>query len=131
MATAIRQAIKFRSTPKRLFDIYLSAKEHSAFTGCPTKVSAKIGSPFAAMDYISGRMLAIAPERQIIQTWRGSDWKKTDPDSVLILNFRKVVGGAEIEMIHAGCPDEHAKALADGWKQYYWLPLKGYLAENG
>jgi activator of HSP90 ATPase len=128
MTKTIRQTVKFRATPKRLFALYLDAKEHSAFSGCPTKVSAKVGAPFRAMDYITGRNLVITPEQQIVQSWRADDWRKGDLDSVLILNFRKIPTGVELEMIHAGVPERHAKALADGWRRFYWAPIKKHLA---
>ena len=127
MPTTIRQQVTLPVTPKRLYQLFLDAKEHAAFTDCPARISAKPGARFRVMDYITGRNLALSSGKQIIQSWRGDDWEATDPDSVLILNLRKVDAGVALEMIHAGVPEGHAKDLADGWKTFYWKPLRAYL----
>lgn len=63
----------------------------------------------------------------IVQSWRGSDWKKTDLDSVLILTFSKASGGARIDLVHANVPDRHYAGIRKGWTKYYWNPWRAYL----
>ena len=79
---------------------------------------------FASSTTRPERTSTLTKGRQIIQSWRADDWDKNDPDSVIILNFED---DGSIEMVHAGVPDAQKAALADGWKQYYWKPLRAYL----
>lgn len=32
----------------------------------------------------------------------------------------------ELKMVHSRVPAEQAGSYADGWKEYYWEPLKRY-----
>ncbi len=38
----------------------------------------------------------------IVQSWRAKPWKKSDPDSILILLLHKTGRGGQIELIQAG-----------------------------
>ncbi len=67
------------------------------------------------------------PKRLTVQSWRGSDWKAGEPDSVLILAFSKAGAGGQIALVHANVPDNHAASISKGWHQYYWKPWKAYL----
>jgi activator of HSP90 ATPase len=124
MTTTLRQKIRFRASASALYDAFLSAKTHAAFTGAPARISDKPGAKFRVVDYATGENLSLTKGRQIIQTWRADDWDEAAPDSVLILNFSD---DGTLEMVHAGVPDDQKAALADGWRQYYWKPLRAYL----
>ena len=65
----------------------------------------------------------------IIQSWRGSDWNKSDLDSTLILTFKQEGKGSILEMTHANIPDVYAKSIKKGWSDYYWKPWKAFLKE--
>jgi activator of HSP90 ATPase len=131
MVKTIVQQVKFKVGPEKLFDIYLDSKKHGAATGSKAKVSKKPGSDFMAWDgFITGKLLSTVPKTFIAQTWRGSDWKKSDPDSFLILHFEKAKGGSLLTMVHAGVPDDQYEDLNNGWNESYWEPWKAYLAEK-
>ena len=131
MVKTIVQQVKFKAPPEKLFDTYLDSKKHGAATGSPAKVSAKPGSDFMAWDgYISGKLVATVPKSFVAQTWRAADWRKSDPDSFLILHFEKDKGGSLLTMVHAGVPDDQADNLDQGWKESYWTPWKAYLAKK-
>ena len=51
-------------------------------------------------------------------------WKKSDPDSILILLFHKADRGGQIELIHVGMPDYDYFPITRGWTKYYWTPWK-------
>jgi activator of HSP90 ATPase len=120
----------FSVPPKRLFEIYTDSKKHSAATGSKASVSRKVGGEFAAFDdMLSGRNLVI-PNRLIVQAWRAAHWKKTDLDSILILNFSKVAGGGRIDLVHVNVPDYDYEGVSLGWPKYYWKPWKRYLKQR-
>ena len=108
--------------------MYMDSKKHSAATKAPARITKKVGAKFSAHDgYIKGINLSIVPGRMIVQTWRGSDWKQSDPDSILILSFERENSAAVLKMVHANVPDKHKDHLNQGWKDHYWVPWKQHL----
>jgi activator of HSP90 ATPase len=130
MAKSIVQKVLFKNTrPKALYDLYMNAKKHSAVTGAPATISAKPGTKFSAHgDYITGENILLLKDSLIVQTWRGSDWDSTDPDSIFIIHLVPKGKNVELHAIHAGVPDRHAGHLGTGWYEHYWEPWKKWLA---
>jgi activator of HSP90 ATPase len=127
----IQQTVKFGVSPERLFDIYLDSKKHAAAVNSQASISRKVGGTFTIFGgALRGRNLAIVPKRMIVQTWRGSDWKKREGDSILILTFGKAPGGGGIRLVHV-LPDRHYAGCNRGWQKYYWKPWRAYLKRRG
>jgi uncharacterized protein YndB with AHSA1/START domain len=132
MPRTIAHTVTFASSPERLFDIYMAPAQHGAAIGSTATVSRKPGSPFAAFDgMLRGRMLAVVPKRLIVQTWRGSDWRKSEADSILILAFGKAGRGGQITLVHANVPERHVAGISKGWRTYYWTRWREYLKGDG
>jgi activator of HSP90 ATPase len=109
---SIAQTVTLPAPPERLFDIYLSSREHGAAIGSTARVSRRPGGPFAAFDgVLRGQMLAILPKRLIVQSWRGSDWRKSEPDSILVLAFSPARRGGRITLVHAHVPTRHRAGI--------------------
>ena len=129
MTKTILQSVKFNATPGELFELYLDAKKHSAATGAPVKISRKVGGAFNAFGgAISGRNLLIIPGTMIVQAWRSTHFKPSDPDSILVLCFSKASGGSRVDLVHVNVPQQDHKGVTQGWQKYYWKPWKKYLA---
>ncbi len=125
MSKTIHQNVTLRASPDVLFDTYLSSRKHSAATGAKAVMSRRVGGTFSAhAGHLRGRNLAITPKRLIVQSWRGSNWKKQDLDSTLVLVFSRVPGGGRISMTHVNVPDANAASITRGWDEYYWKPWK-------
>lgn len=124
------QSVTFRASPRELFDLYMDSKKHSNVTGARASLSKKIGSNFTAYDgFIKGKTLHFADSRMIVQTWRGSDWKASDPDSVLIISIDNAGRGqSKLTMVHANVPSNQFEHLKKGWMDFYWKPWKQQLA---
>ena len=130
MSRTIVHRIKFKAKPDALFKLYADPKLHAKVTGTPAKFSAKPGSAMSAWDgYIQGKVLAVDPDRAILQTWRASDWSAEEPDSLLYLGFERSGKGTELIMIHQGVPDDAYEELDAGWKENYWNLWKAHLKE--
>jgi activator of HSP90 ATPase len=129
MAKHIVQKLIFKNTnPKALYDLYMNAKQHSAVTGAPAAITTKVGSKFSAHNgYITGENIELLKDALIVQTWRGSDWERADPDSIFIIQLEPKGKNVLLHMIHAGVPDQHAEHLAKGWHDHYWEPWKKLL----
>lgn len=129
MTRAIQQSVVLKAPAKELFDTFVNAKKHEAVTGAPAKASRRAGAEFSAFDgQIHGRNLLVVPDTMIVQSWRASNWKEEDPDSILILRFSDAPGGGRIDLVHVNVPEYDHKGVTGGWTLYYWEPWKAYLA---
>jgi activator of HSP90 ATPase len=126
MSRVIEQSVHLPVSARELFDTYLESGKHAAIGGTVT-VSREVGAEFSAFDGgLTGRNLAIVPERLIVQFWRASVWQVGDPDSVLILTFSDDSAGGRIDLVQVNVPDHAVDMIDDGWKQHYWKPWSVY-----
>lgn len=132
MAKTISHKVVYkRTTPKALYDLYMNAKKHSLIAGSPVKISAKEGAGFSAHgDYITGTNLKLIKDKLIVQTWRGMNWEKTDPDSIFIIMLEPKGKDVILHAVHANLPDAHADSIDKGWYDHYWNPWKQFLADK-
>ena len=102
-------------------------KKHSESTGGKATSEPKVGGKFTAWDgYIFGKHVELEKGKKIVQEWSTTEWSKGYPPSLFELKFKKVGGGTEIEMTHSKVPEEQADDYDEGWKEYYWKPMKEY-----
>lgn len=128
MTPAIQQRVRFNVPPARLFKLYMDSKQHSVATRAKAAVSQRVGGIFSAFDgTIAGRLLAIVPNRMIVQSWRSKHWKETDPDSILVLSFSETRRGTRIDLVHVNVPAHDHEGVTRGWEKYYWKPWRSYL----
>ncbi len=129
MKTLTQKVVFKNTTAEELYEMYMDAKLHSMLTGASAKITKKEGASFSAHgDYIKGKNLHLIPGKLIVQTWRGSDWKKSDLNSIFMLQFDKKGNDAILNMVHANIPDNEAEGIKSGWVDYYWTPWKAQLA---
>jgi activator of HSP90 ATPase len=129
--TTIRQKASIPATPDEVYDSFVDAKKHSAFTGSKATCDSKVGGEFTAWDgYIWGKNLELQKGKKIVQEWSTTDWPDHFPPSKLELTFKKTKSGTEISMIHSNVPAEQADEIAEGWVEFYWEPLKEYFAKQ-
>jgi uncharacterized protein YndB with AHSA1/START domain len=122
-------AASLPAAPDRLFDMYLDADSHSAFSGAPVTIGAKAGAPFQAFNgALSGTILHVEPKRLIVQTWRSTHFLPESMDSVLVLSFHPEPDGGRIELVHVNVADEDFAGVSHGWEKYYWAPWREYLS---
>lgn len=130
-ATTIKQKTLIPATPNEVYDAFMEAKKHSAFTGSKATSDPKVGGEFTAWDgYISGSNLELVKGKKIVQEWSTTDWPDKFPPSRLELTFKEAKGGTEISMIHSNVPAEQADDLAEGWNEFYWKPMKEYFTKR-
>jgi activator of HSP90 ATPase len=123
----IKQEVIVPATPVEVYEAFMDAEKHSAFTGSRATCDPRVGGEFTAWDgYISGKNLELEKGKRIVQEWVTTDWPKNYPPSRLELNFKAVKEGTEISMIHSEVPAEQADDTKQGWIDFYWEPLKEY-----
>jgi activator of HSP90 ATPase len=128
MPRNIIMAASLPASPDKLFDMYLDATEHAAFTGLPVTIEPHSGGAFSAFaGMLSGKILHIEPKSLIVQTWRSANWPLTAMDSVLTLSFWPADDGARIELVHVNVAEDDFAGVSHGWEKYYWRPWRAYL----
>jgi activator of HSP90 ATPase len=131
MRSVIQQSVELPAPPERLFAMYLDPGEHAALTGHPVTIGAAPGAAFQAFGgQLSGRILAVAPSRLIVQSWRSVKFNAGDPDSTLVLSFSASAGNSNhawIDLVHVDVPIHDYQDVVEGWQKYYWTPWRAHL----
>jgi len=128
MAKTIRQTVILDAPPHAVFEALLDSKKHGAFTGDQATISRRVGGSFSAFGgYATGKNVRIEKDKVIVQSWRTTDFKEKEPDSKVMFHFSKKGVGTRLMFVHSDVPDRLAEDLAQGWKDFYWEPLKAYL----
>ena len=131
MSKMIKQSVTFNATPHEVYEALMDSKKHSKFTGKKARISRKVGGKFTAYDgYIDGINLKLVEDKKIVQSWRGDemDWPQ-DHFSTVTFEFKKVKQGTRLSFTHKDVPDKKRDSINQGWKDYYWTPLKEFLEQ--
>ena len=127
----IKQKVTIPATPREVYDAFMDARKHSAFTGGKATNDPKVGGKISAWNgYIIGKNLKLVEGKRIVQEWIATDWIDGYPPSTLDLTFTKKGSGTELKMVHSGVPATLAASFAEGWKEHYWIHLKSYFGEK-
>lgn len=125
----IVQSVPFNCPPTTLFELYMDSAKHAAVTNHPAKISRRAGGKFSAFNgALSGKNLLVIPNQLIVQTWKSTNWKRGDLDSILILQFSKTPTGSQVDLTHVNVPVQDHRGVTNGWEKYYWKPWRDYLA---
>jgi activator of HSP90 ATPase len=123
----IRQTVEFKAGPEEVYDALMDSKKHSKFTGAKAAVSRKIGGKFSVWDgYAEGENLELLEGKKIVQTWRASDWPEGAVSKVTF-TFARAKKGTKMTFTQTGVPDDFVEDIKQGWKDFYWAPMKGML----
>ena len=131
MSESLDLTAKFPVSAKKLYEAWMSSKEHTAFTGSEAEIDDKEGGEFKAWDgYIWGKNIKLKPNEKIVQSWRTSDFPEDAPDSETEIVFKDVDDGVELEIKHTKIPDGQAGMYQIGWDQFYFGPMASYFSKE-
>jgi activator of HSP90 ATPase len=123
----ITQKTLIPATPAEIYDAYVDSEKQSAYTGSPATSDTRVGGKFTSWDgYITGKYLELEPGRKIVQEWTSTDFPEGAAPSRFEIVLKKAKGGTELTITHSGVPEEIAEDIDQGWKDYYWEPMKKY-----
>lgn len=131
MSKAIRLSARLPVKPDVIYRAWLSSRGHTAMTGGKAKTSARKGGRYSAWGkYITGRNLLLKRPSRIVQSWRGSSFRRSDPDSRLEVRIAPSGKSAsKITLIHTKLPRGAEGRLRKGWGAYYLKPMRKYFAQ--
>jgi|GWRWMinimDraft_12_1066020.scaffolds.fasta_scaffold06962_2 activator of HSP90 ATPase len=117
---------KFNVSPEVIFEAWLNSKLHSEMTGGNAFCSSEIGGTFSTWDgYITGTNISLKKNQEIVQTWRTTEFKEGDEDSILTIQLKELKNGTEFKLIHTKIPEGQTQYKI-GWKEYYFEPMRNY-----
>ncbi len=129
MPKTIKQTVIFKGSPPQVYAYLADAKKHALLIGGKVKMTPKVGDRFTAYGgEIEGQNLVLEPGSKIVQTWRYADWPKGH-FSVAIYELKKAGKNTVLNFTQVSVPDDKAEDIAQGWKDYYWEPLKQLLGK--
>lgn len=127
----IRQKVLIEAGSEEVYEAYVNPKKHAEFTGSPATGTPRVGGKFTAWDgYISGKFLVLEKGKRVVHEWKTTEWPAGYLPSLVELTFREKGKKTELTMVHSRAPAEQAKEYAQGWKDYYWEPLKEYFRKD-
>jgi activator of HSP90 ATPase len=126
--TSLHQEIDYKAAPQRIYDIILSSKDFTAFSGYPAEIDAKVGGAFSMFGgLVVGRNVELVPNQRIVQAWRLSQEFAEGVYSLVKFELKPEGSGTKIVLDHTGFPEGHFDHLDIGWHSHYWDPLRKFL----
>jgi uncharacterized protein YndB with AHSA1/START domain len=127
----IKQVAIIDASPIEVYEAYVDPKKHATFTGDTATGTARVGGRFAAGNgYISGKYLKLEKGKRILHEWTTTEWPKGYPPSLVELVLKPKGKRTELTMIHSKVPAEQAADYDQGWKDFYWEPMKRYFEKS-
>jgi activator of HSP90 ATPase len=127
MSKAIKQTVTFKTTPHAIYEALMDEKKHATFTGGEAKISRKAGGKFSIYGGdIEGKNLELITDQKIVQSWRYSDWPEGHY-STATFTLEPIEKGTRLTFSQTDVPDDKYEDIKQGWKDYYWGPMKEML----
>ncbi len=125
----IRQSITLNASSFEAYELLMDSKKHSAITGGNVNMNKKPKGKFTIFDgYIHGYNIELIKGEKIIQAWHFMEegWPE-DHFSICNFQFKAIGNNTKLTLLQTDVPEHKVEELKEGWKQYYWKPMKKYL----
>jgi activator of HSP90 ATPase len=123
----IKQSVTIKASPHDVYEALMDSKKHAKFTGGKASISRKVGGKFTAFDdYCEGINLELVPDKKIVQSWRANDWPEGHYSKATFA-LNKTQGGTNLTFTQTSVPEDQYDAVSQGWREYYWAPMKEML----
>lgn len=127
----IHHTIHFEASPEEVYELIMDPGKHGDITGSEVTMSNEVKGKFAVFDgYCHGHNIELDPGRKIVQAWHfdEEDWDDNHYSTCTFL-FTHSGTGCSMSFTQTDVPDASYESLKQGWKDYYWDPMKAYLAD--
>ena len=120
----IRQQVTFKATPHEVYELLMDEKKHAGFYGSKMTISRKVSGKLISGDgYIEAVNLELEPDKKIVQQWRDTDFPEGH-FSKATWAFTPIASGTRLIFTQSGVPADQYDATNEGWRDYYWEPMK-------
>lgn len=121
----IKQTYLVNSSLGEVWKALTNPKYIDAWGGGPARMDGKVGTKFELWGGdIHGKNIEVVPKKKLTQEWFGGNW---DHPSIVTFTLTGEKDAVKINLLHTDVPDNEAKDIDEGWKEYYLGPLKEYL----
>ncbi len=127
MFKTVRQKVTLKASPKKIYALLMDADKHSALIGAPVALESVVGGKLSAWDgAIKGINVELTPGKRIVQMWRSEDWPEGHY-STATFELQPIDGGTQLVFTQTGVPASMYDDIVNGWKSFYWQPMKAAL----
>jgi len=129
---SIKQTVTFNAPSKVIYNMLMDQQKHAEFTGTSVIMSAQENGKFSIFDgYCHGRNIELIEGEKIVQAWNfKEDGWPDDHYSVCTFNLKTTGNQTKLVFLQTGVPKPKVESLKEGWKQFYWKPMKEYLMQH-
>jgi activator of HSP90 ATPase len=126
---SISQTVTFNATPERIYHLLMDQKEHAAFTGSKAFIDPRVTGKFTVFNgYCHGYTIDLIEGRKIVQAWHfAEDGWPDDHFSICTFNIEPEGNRTKLKFQQISVPENNATLLKNGWKEFYWEPMKAFL----
>lgn len=123
----ITQTYIINAPIEKVWDALVNPQTIDQWGGGPAIMDDQVGTKFSLWGGdIFGTNTKVEPFKTLEQDWYGGKWEKA---SKVIITLSEDNGCTKVDLIHQDYPENSKDDFADGWKTYYFGPLKD-LVEN-
>ena len=130
----IKQWTILPCSPDDAYNAWLDSKKHGEMIEGGAKIDPKVGGLFNIWDgSVTGKTLELDPKKlRIVQEWRYeyNNWPKDAPSKIIVEFVPYKNGQTKLRFWQSGIPKEYASDIEQGWKDYYWEPIKKYFTKR-
>lgn len=121
MCKTIKQKVKFKLSPERIYEILSDSKLHSKLTGQKAVISKDVGGAFSTHGgRVSGINVDLVPGKRVVQAWRSKDFPVGAYSMASFELSRAPDGGTQLVLTHRGVPKGLIPAVEKDWRATYW-----------
>jgi len=126
--SSIHQIVEFNAAPTSVYEMMMDETLHSDLSGGHVTMSKEINGEFSVFEgYCTGHNIELIPGEKIVQAWHfQEDGWPDDHYSTCTFIFKPSTAGCLLDFTQTRIPEHKTEALAQGWKTYYWEPLREY-----
>lgn len=127
MCKTIKQKVKFRLSPMRIYNMLTDSTHHSELTGQKAVISGEVGGKFSTRGgRVSGINVDLLPGKRIVQAWRSKDF----PEGIFSMATFQLTetkdGGTELILTHRGVPKQLISTVEKEWRAFYWEKIRNF-----
>jgi uncharacterized protein YndB with AHSA1/START domain len=125
MCKTIKQKVKFRASPDRIYRLLADSRQHASLTGQRAEISRKVGGPFSTRGgHVKGINVDLVPGERLVQAWRTKDFPVGIFSMATFQLSRTKDGGTELVLTHRGVPKELIPKIEKDWRKSYWEKIR-------
>jgi len=129
---SISQTVTFETTPEKIYNLLMNQEEHAAFTGSKVSIEPKVTGRFTVFDgYCHGYNIELVEGKKIVQAWHFMEdsWPE-DHFTICTFDIKPEGNKTKLKFHQTNVPEHKAEMLKNGWKEFYWEPMKKYIKSH-